>query len=288
MKIAITGGKGGVGKSMVATSLAVEFANKSKTMLVDADVECPNDHLLLSIERKKYTTVYQPIPKWDFDKCVKCGKCASVCKQNAIVFVKDKYPAFVKDVCIGCKACIVACPFGAITETKKEIGIIYTGKNYNVNLVSGELKLGELASGEVVAEVRKYSNKINEKIKADMVVIDSSPGIGCPVIASLVGTNYIIAVTEPTPSALFDLKRVLYLADHFGIKHGIIINKFDLAESFYKKIEKFAKNNNIAILGKIPDRKDFVNSTIKMKPVTEINPEYKSIFGEIIDKISIA
>jgi len=288
MKIAITGGKGGVGKSMVATSLAVEFANKSKTMLVDADVECPNDHLLLSIERKKYTTVYQPIPKWDFDKCVKCGKCASVCKQNAIVFVKDKYPAFVKDVCIGCKACIVACPFGAITETKKEIGIIYTGKNYNVNLVSGELKLGELASGEVVAEVRKYSDKINEKIKADMVVIDSSPGIGCPVIASLVGTNYIIAVTEPTPSALFDLKRVLYLADHFGIKHGIIINKFDLAESFYKKIEKFAKNNNIAILGKIPDRKDFVNSTIKMKPVTEINPEYKSIFGEIIDKISIA
>jgi len=288
MKIAITGGKGGVGKSMVATSLAVEFARKIKTMLVDADAECPNDHLLLSIKRKKYTTVYQPIPKWDFAKCTKCGKCASVCKQNAIVFVKGKYPAFVQDACVGCKAYIVACPFGAITETKKEIGIIYTGKNYNVNLVSGELKLGELASGEVVAEVRKYSNKINEKIKADMVVIDSSPGIGCPVIASLVGTNYIIAVTEPTPSALFDLKRVLYLADHFGIKHGIIINKFDLAESFYKKIEKFAKNNNIAILGKIPDRKDFVNSTIKMKPVTEINPEYKSIFGEIIDKISIA
>ncbi|MFC1629752.1 P-loop NTPase [Patescibacteria group bacterium] len=287
MKITVTGGKGGTGKSLVATSLAVEFAKKNKTVLLDVDVECPNDHLLLSVKRKQFTKIYQPIPKWDFDKCTKCGKCASACKQNAIVFVENKYPAFVKDICIGCRACVVACPQNAISETKKEIGTIYTGKNYNVYLISGELKLGELASGEVVAETRKHSEKINEKLKTEVTLIDSAAGIGCPVIASLVGTDYIVAVTEPTPSALHDLKRVLYLANHFQIKHGIVINKYDLAEKFCLEIEKFAEMNNIAIIGKIPYRKDFIDSTIEMKPVTEINPNYQKLFQKIIKQIKL-
>jgi len=288
MKITITGGKGGTGKSMVATNLAVEFARQNRTMLVDADAECPNDHLLLSIKRKKHTVVYQPVPKWDFSKCSKCGKCASVCKQNAIIFVKGKYPAFVKDVCIGCKACIAACPANAITETKKEIGKIYVGKNYGIDLVSGELKLGELSSGEVVADVRKHAEKIGKKKKIEATLIDSAAGIGCPVIASLVGTDYIAAVTEPTPSALNDLKRVLYLADHFKIKRGIIINKFNLAENFYKKIEIFAEKNNIQILEKIPYKKKFIQSTIEMKPMVEIDPKYGKVFHNINQRIKLA
>jgi MinD superfamily P-loop ATPase len=286
MRIAITGGKGGTGKSMVATSLAIEFSQKYKTLLVDADAECPNDHLLLSVKRKKAKTIYQIIPRWDFKKCIKCGKCANVCKQGAIIFVKEKYPAFVQDICIGCGACIVTCPTKAISEARKKIGTIYLGQNYKVDLISGELKIGELASGEIVAEVRKYADKISRESGTEITLIDSSAGVGCPVIASLVGTDYIVAVTEPTPSALHDLKRVLYLAQHFKIKHGIIINKYDLDEKFFLKIEKFASKNDISILGKIPYRKDFVEATIKMKPVVEINPEYKILFQEIIKQIN--
>ena len=142
-----------------------------------------------------------------------------------------------------------------------------------------------MASGEVVTDVREKAEEINKKIKAEKVVIDSSAGIGCPVIASLVATDYIVAVTEPTPSALHDLKRVLYLADHFGIKYGIVINKFDLERSYCSKIEKYAKEKNIEIIGYMPYKKDFIDSTIKMKPVVEINPEYKGIFSKIIKKI---
>ncbi len=287
MKITVTGGKGGTGKSTVATSLAVELAKKYGTMLVDVDVECPNDHLILPAKRIKKGLVEQSIPKWDFTKCNKCGKCAQACKPEAIVFVKNKFPAFVKEMCIGCMACVVSCPEKAISTSKKPIGFIYTGKNHDVTLVSGELKLGELASGEVVSEVRVYADGLAEKTRSEVMIIDSAAGVGCPVIASIVGSDYVIAVTEPTPSALHDLKRVLFLADHFHIKRGIIINKFDLEKKFYFKIKAFAKKNQIPILAKLPYSKDFVDSTVKMEPITILHPKYRESFQEVIKKIGL-
>ncbi len=288
MKIAVVGGKGGTGKSTVATCLAIESSRSKKTMLVDCDVECPNDHLMVSAKLRRSAYVYQMTPKWDFAKCVKCGRCAQVCKQDAIVFVRGKNPAFVKDRCIGCGACIVACPQGAISKSKRPIGKISEGGAYGVHLISGELNIGELASGEVVAEVRKYAEAAERVDEFENVFIDSAAGIGCPVIASIVGTDYVVAVTEPTPSALHDMKRVLHVAKHFGIPCGIVINKSDLHAGFCKKIERYAGTEGMPVIGKMPYRREFVDSAVGMKPVTETNPEYKKVFSGMLASIQQA
>ncbi len=282
MIITVAGGKGGTGKSMIATSLAFVFAKTKKTFLVDVDVECPNDHLLLNIDKKQTEIIYQIIPKWNFDICIKCGKCAEVCKQQAIAFVKGKYPVFVKDVCIGCKACFVACPVNAISDDKKEIGTVYRGSNYDIELITGELKIGELASGEVVSYVRQYAEILAKKISPEIIIIDAAAGIGCPVIASIVGSDYLVAVTEPTPSALHDLKRMLYLGSHFQIPQGIVINKYDIEKRFCKKIENFAQEKNIPIIGYIPYHKNFIDANLNMKPVLDDFPEYLPLVEKII------
>ncbi|KPK32499.1 MAG: hypothetical protein AMS24_04120 [Chlamydiae bacterium SM23_39] len=287
MTIAVAGGKGGTGKSMVATSLAFLYAKKKETFLIDLDVECPNDHLILNINREKKELIYQTIPKWNFDICRKCGKCALACKQKAISFVPKKYPAFVKDVCIGCKACFLACPYGAIVEDRKIIGNIYEGKNCGINLISGELKIGELASGEIVSSVRKYSDKLFTNRNSKMVVIDTAAGIGCPVIASIIGSDYLITVTEPTPSALHDLKRIIYLGKHFNIPIGIVINKYDLDKKFCKRIEQFAEEENILVICYIPYHKNFVKASLKKKVVLDIFPKYIKIFEKMIKNIKI-
>ncbi|HRW58534.1 MAG TPA: ATP-binding protein [Chlamydiales bacterium] len=285
MIITVAGGKGGTGKSMTATSLAYAYTQKIKTLLVDVDVECPNDHLLLNVTKNIVEPIYQVIPKWNFEKCILCGQCAKVCKQQSIAFVSGRKPAFVPDRCIGCKACFIACPVGAISEDRKEIGMLYRGQNYGVDLILGELKLGELASGEIVSYVRAYVDQIIVDENPQRIIVDAAAGIGCPVIASITGADYLVAVTEPTPSALHDLKRMVYLAKHFQIPCGIVINKFDLESSFCLSIEAYAKDQNIPVIGYIPYHRDFVDASLKMEPVLAGYPKYLNIFSDMIDRL---
>ena len=129
--IGITGGKGGTGKSTIATALAVELGKKFNVLLVDMDVDCPNDHLILNIKRNLVKKVNQRIPKWNLKKCNKCGLCGKVCKQNAIVSIKGKKPIFMQNQCNGCGACLIKCPVNAISWINKEIGMIYRGNKHS-------------------------------------------------------------------------------------------------------------------------------------------------------------
>ena len=166
MRIAITGGKGGTGKSTVATALAIELSKKNKVLLIDADVDCPNDHLILNIKRKKVKDIYQPIPKFNLSKCKKCGRCAEVCREHAIIFIKDKYPILIPEQCIGCSACMIACPNKAISKDKKKIGTVYFGKyskKNSINFFSAETEIGVEEESPVVNALKTHiKNKEKE------------------------------------------------------------------------------------------------------------------------------
>ncbi len=271
MKIAITGGKGGTGKSTVATSLAVELAKNKKTMLVDADVDCPNDHLILNLKRGKIKDIFQPIPKFDFSKCTKCGRCAEVCREHAIIFVEDKYPILISEQCIGCSACMIACPNQAIGKDKKKIGTIYSSKyhkkNIEIDFFSAETEIGVEEESPVVNALKNYTN--DKEKNYDFILIDSSPGTHCNVISALQGCELAFCVTEPTPLGAHDLKLSLELLKILKIPSKIILNKSGFGNN--KIIEDIAKEYQTEIVINIPYKKEILKSYSRGEPIEDKN-----------------
>ena len=226
MIIAITGGKGGTGKSTISVALASKLAERGSILLVDADVDCPNDHLILGIELSGLHAVEQRIPVFDMGLCSMCGRCGEACRSNAIVSVKGKQPVFAQSQCNGCGACRIVCPSGAIGFGIKQVGDIYFGKKDGIALLSGELKANEPVSELVVSAL---NNEI-EPLKQDYehIVIDTAAGTHCPVVTALAKADMVLCVTEPTPLGSHDLGLILELLKRLKKKARIIINKSDI------------------------------------------------------------
>lgn len=243
-------GKGGTGKTSLAGAFA--FLAKEK-VLADCDVDAANLHLLLD---PKITSEgnFQGIKLAvkDDEKCISCGKCREVCRFQAIDenFTIDSY------MCEGCGACAYVCPVDAITLLLVDCGRWYTAQSRLGPLASAELYPGEETSGKLVFLVKEKAAELAKETKVEALLIDGAPGIGCPVIASVSGVSAVILVTEPSLSGLHDLERILGVVRHFGIPAYLVINKADINEKVSEKIEAFAAQEQLPLLGRIPyDRK---------------------------------
>jgi len=279
MKIVVASGKGGVGKSMLVSSLALLYLKKNKIVVCDCDVDAPNTGLWLGETKsdsiEKISTSFKA--NIDLEKCTKCGKCKDVCMFSAVE--KNENYHINSFLCEGCGACEIICPVKAIKLSPVKNGEIrIRNTNYGFPLVSAQLYPGESGSGKIVEQLRKKAEAFNH----DIIILDAAAGIGCPVIASVRGCEYAVLVTEPTPSGFSDLKRILEIVNHFKIPYGIVINKWNIYPKLSKKIEKWAGSK---FLGKISYDKKVIDCIVNLKPVifseSKVVNEIKKIFSNL-------
>ncbi len=275
MIISVASGKGGTGKTLVATSLALSLKGKGKVQLLDCDVEEPNAHIFLRSTTNQSQPVFLPIPKVDETKCTYCGKCAEVCAYNAIAVIKQKVLVF-PELCHGCGACSYLCPESAITEEGREIGVVETGSLGNIEFIQGRLAIGEPMAPPIIREVKRHIDSTKE------VIIDVPPGTSCPVVEAVKDSDFCLLVTEPTPFGLSDLSLAVEVTRKLGIPSGVVINRVGVGDS---KVEQYCHEQGIPILLKIPlDRKI---ATLYSKGISLIEgmPRWRKAFLRLFQDI---
>lgn len=262
MKISIASGKGGTGKTTIATNLAITLAQRGKDVTyVDCDVEEPNGHLFLKPEIKKTEPVPVLVPHVDLEKCTFCGECAKACEYNAIAVLKDKVMVF-PSLCHSCGGCYWICPEKAIDEIPRTIGVINSGDGDGLTFYEGRLNIGEALSPPVTKALKKVVPE------SEVVVIDAPPGTSCPVIEAINGTDFVILVTEPTPFGLNDLKLAVGMVREMRIPFGVVINLSNIGD---KGVEEYCQTEDIDILMKILYNRKIAEAYSKGELVSLVN-----------------
>jgi len=275
MIISVASGKGGTGKTLVATSLALSLSDNYKLQLLDCDVEEPNANILLHLAINQSQRLYIPIPKVDEAKCTYCGKCAEVCAYNAIAVLKEKVLVF-PELCHGCGACSYLCPESAITEEGREIGVVERGDSGNLELIQGKLNVGEAMAPPIIREVKKYTDPAN------IVIIDVPPGTSCPVIEAIKGSEFCLLVTEPTPFGLNDLSLAVEVVGKLGISCGVVINRVGVGD---EEVERYCHQEGVPILLKIPLDRKIALLYSKGTPLVEGMPRWRKEFLKLFQDI---
>jgi MinD superfamily P-loop ATPase len=239
-------------------------------VVADCDVDAADMHLLMQPDWEKSEDFYSGvIAKIDQEKCIKCGKCADVCRFNAIPIIDKKYVVNTLN-CEGCGYCFHICPTDAITMNEQNVGKWYISNTKADNvMVHARLGIGAENSGKLVAKVKNEAKRIAEETGKQFIVVDGSPGIGCPVVSSLSGADFVVLVTEPTVSGLHDLKRVYELVKKFNIPAGCIINKADLNPSVARQIKGFLREESIIHISNLPYDETFTKAMTNGQTIVE-------------------
>lgn len=270
MEIAVISGKGGTGKSSISAAFA---SLNNQVVLADCDVDAANLHLLFN-PKHDYVQHFTGARKAVIDqkRCINCGLCMEYCRFDAI-HKKEGQIMISKMACDGCQLCTRVCPQQAINMVSFSDSKLYAGSFRHGQMVYGHLAPGEENSGKLVSLVRDKARQLAFAHHINTTIIDGPPGIGCPVISSITGVDYVVIVTEPSLSALSDLKRTLSTTNKFKIKTQVIINKYNLSSKLTDQIQAFCNLTNTPIAGLIPFDRHFVDAMVQCKSIIEWSPD---------------
>jgi MinD superfamily P-loop ATPase len=272
MIIAVASGKGGTGKTTVATNIALSIRN---AQFLDCDVEEPNANIFLHAIIKEYEDVSVIIPEIDKEKCDYCGKCSEFCAYNALAVIHSKILVF-PELCHSCGGCEMVCPKNAITWIERVIGKVEHGPTKDIDFYHGILNVGE---AQAIPVIKALKRKIDKKKN---VIVDVPPGTSCPVIESINGSDYCILVTEPTPFGLHDLKLAVEVVRHMHIPFGVIINRDGIGDN---RVEIYCKKDYIPVLLKIPERQKIALLYSKGIALASEAYEWREMFGLVFNRI---
>lgn len=275
MRITVTAGKGGTGKTTLATNLALALKERYPVQFLDCDVEEPDAHIFLQPELKTQHPVYIKIPEVDESKCSFCGKCVDLCQFNSIAVFGENVLVY-PELCHGCGLCSLACPNDAIIEKNNQIGLIETGTSNGFQFLQGKLKVGEPMPTPIIRELKK-------RIKPNAVVIlDSPPGTACPAVEAIYKSDFAILVTEPTPFGLHDLKLAIKVCNNLNVPYGVVINRHGIGDA---GVDEYCKQNGISVLMRIPDNRNIAELYADGIPFILEIPEWADQFVNLYKKI---
>jgi MinD superfamily P-loop ATPase len=271
--IAVTGGKGGTGKTSVAVNLAAAVGMKGyRVLLVDADVDSPTAAIVLGVRPQLIQQVEAFVPTIVQAECSECGKCADACRAHALIQIAGRKPMFFDELCSGCEACRLACPLRAIERGSKVIGFVHRAVRDNVSYIGGELKPNETRSAQVVAATKDTAFSYARRGSCDIMIVDTAPGTHCNVVHSLRGADVALAVTEPTHLGTYDLTLILKLASVLGIPCKVVLNRADMPGHDKDAVAEVARSSKSEVIANIPIDRALFESYTAGEPLVTAHP----------------